>query len=170
MFKYFFLSFLTGLLLIGCSNQIQDPESNTASVNKVTVYTTQLSGLSEVPPNESDAWGTAILRYDDKNDVLHYRIIVHNLIGVTQAHIHIGSPEQNGPVVAFLYGPAAADDYNGVLASGTITEANLIGPLVTSPLSALIDEFNNSNAYINVHTVMIPAGEIRGNISSRFTE
>ena len=41
---------------------------------------------------------------------------------------------------------------SGVLATGTITAANLTGPLAGQPLSALVDAIDAGNAYVNVHT------------------
>ena len=82
----------------------------------------------------------------------------------------------NGPVVAFLYGPAApaGDTVNGVLDERTITAENLVGPLAGQPLSALLDALSSGEAYVNVHTNDgvpptgtgpgdLPGGEIRGN-------
>ena len=83
----------------------------------------------------------------------------------------------NGPIVAFLYGPVAAGGgrTDGVLAEGTITAANLIGPLAGHPLSDLVTALDTGNAYANVHTNDgvdgvntgpgdFPGGEIRGPI------
>ena len=77
--------------------------------------------------------------------------------------------------MAFLYDlvPAGGGTENGVLSTGTITAADLIGPLAGQPLSALVDEIDAGNAYVNVHTndgVVptnegpgdFPGGEIRG--------
>jgi len=79
--------------------------------------------------------------------------------------------------VAFLYGPAAPGGgrSDGVLAEGTITAANLVGPLAGHPLSDLIAAMEAGNAYVNVHTNDgvappntgpgdIPGGEVRGQI------
>jgi hypothetical protein len=54
---------------------------------------------------------------------------------------------------------------DGVLARGTITEADLVGPLAGQPLSALVEAIRSGNAYVNVHTVDHPAGEIRGQLN-----
>ena len=80
-------------------------------------------------------------------------------------------------MVAFLAGefPPGGGRSSGVLARGTITAANLRGPLAGQPLSALIAQMRAGNTYVNVHTNDgvappdtgpgdFPGGEIRGQI------
>jgi hypothetical protein len=140
-------------------------------------YTAPLSAAEEVPTNASLARGQTILRLSSDGTELDYRLIVANLDNPVAAHIHIAPEGVNGPVVAFLYGPAApgGGKTSGVIATGTITAANLVGPLAGQPLSALIDAIDSGDAYVNVHTNDgvapvtnepgdIPGGEIRGQI------
>jgi hypothetical protein len=123
-----------------------------------------LTGGAEVPPAETDATGQAIFRLNKDGTSLHYRLIVANIENVTQAHIHMAPAGVNGPVVAFLFGPVAGVSDSGVIAEGDITAADLTGPLAGEPLSALVESIQAGNAYVNVHTVAIPSGEIRGQI------
>ena len=108
---------------------------------------------------------------------LSYRLIATNIDNVVASHIHHGVVGSAGPAVVFLYGNAAPGGgrHNGVLATGTITAANLIGPLAGQPLSALISLIESGDAYVNVHTNDgvapintgpgdFPAGEIRGQL------
>jgi hypothetical protein len=53
---------------------------------------------------------------------------------------------------------------NGVLAEGTITAADLVGPLSGKSLSDLMTDVMAGETYVNVHTTQNPAGEIRGQI------
>jgi hypothetical protein len=50
---------------------------------------------------------------------------------VVAAHIHRGAAGENGPIVAFQAGPIAPGGgrHDGIPGEGTITAANLIGPL-----------------------------------------
>jgi CHRD domain len=147
-----------------------------ASAGENRNYSVHLNGDTEVPANASRAAGQAVFQLSPDGTSLEYRLIVANLDNPVAAHIHVGPPGVNGPVVAFLFGPAPSGGgtANGVLAEGTITAANLVGPLAGQPFSALIEALNSGNAYVNVHTNDdvappgtgpgdLPGGEIRGN-------
>jgi hypothetical protein len=135
----------------------------------VTNFRAHLSGADEVPPVETRAQGQAIFQLSSDGESLGFKLIVANLVDTLQAHIHIGPPGANGPVVAFLYpeGPPPQlieGAFSGVLARGVITADDLRGPLAGASMADLIAEIENGNAYVNVHTVANPGGEIRGQI------
>lgn len=130
-----------------------------------TVFTAQLSGAQEVPPVNTLARGAATFVLNPDGTALSYRLIVANIENVQAAHIHLAPAGVNGPVVAFLFGfVAPTPRVNGVLAEGTITSANLIGPLLGHPLSDLIAAMEAGSTYADVHTTAFLAGEIRGQI------
>lgn len=96
---------------------------------------------------------------------MKYGIIVVNIDKVTQAHIHQGNNSQAGPVIASLFNASTpTGPIIGDLTEGTITSANLTGPLQGKQLSDLITLMQNGTAYVNVHTEQNPEGEIRGTI------
>jgi hypothetical protein len=132
-----------------------------------SIFHATLEGDEEVPPVDSDAKGAAIFRTSNDGTELNYRLIVANIEDVTAAHIHLAPRGENGDIVAFLFDPEEPTEgrTNGVLAEGTITSEDLIGPLADATLSELIDEMEAGNTYVNVHTVEHPSGEIRGQIS-----
>ena len=74
----------------------------------------------------------------------------------------------NGPVVVFLFGFVAGGvTENGVLAEGDITAANLIArPAIGfgATMPELVAAMRTGGAYVNVHTVALPAGEIRDQV------
>jgi hypothetical protein len=126
-------------------------------------------GGEEVPPVATRARGQATFQVARDGESIRYRLIVANIENVTQAHIHRGERGVNGPVVVWLYpeGPPSQlieGRFSGILAEGTITEADLVGQLAGQPLSALVELMQDEAVYVNIHTSQFPPGEIRGQI------
>ncbi len=149
----------------------------TAAADNNRNFVAHLSGDEEVPAVATLAQGQAIFHLSKDGNELEYRLIVANIENVVASHIHVGATGVNGPVVAFLFGsvPPGGGRSDGVIATGTITAANLVGPLAGHPLSDLIAAMESGNAYANVHTNDgvappntgpgdFPGGEIRGQI------
>lgn len=141
------------------------------------VFVARLRGSEEVPPVPTIARGIAIFTVKDNGSAIDYKLFSARLENPVQAHIHLAPQSTNGGVVATLYGSASPNTgvTNGKLSDGTITAADLSGPLAGQPLSALIEAMRQGNAYVNVHTDdgIAPlnsgpgdfvAGEIRGQI------
>ena len=136
-----------------------------------------LSGDNEVPARATGARGNATFDVSADGSQITYRLIVANIEHVVASHIHIAPAGENGQIVAFLFGPASPGGgrVDGVIATGTITAADLVGPLAGQPLSALRSAMEAGNAYVNVHTNDgvdptntgpgdFPGGEIRAQI------
>lgn len=130
-----------------------------------------LVGGAEVPPVETDAGGGALFSLAENGQDLLYTLSINTLNNLTQAHIHRGSAGENGEVVAWLYpGPFAERGEllrgrtDGTIAEGMLTADNLRGPLEGRSLDALLDLFEDDDAYVNVHTEQHPGGEIRGQV------
>jgi len=145
------------------------PITTAAGPEAGRTFIVHLSGSQAVMPIETRAQGQTTLHLHEDGASISYKLIVSNITDVMMAHIHLGAAGINGPVVAWLY-PAAPPPVliqgrsNGVLAEGTITAENLVGPLAGQPLSALLGKMRAGEAYVNVHTNRHPAGEIRGQI------
>ena len=142
--------------------------------------------ITTVTPNitvTSPGHGTAHVRLAKDGQSMDYVLVVNNVTNIVQAHIHMAAKGVNGPIVVWLYpsvtsttaltGPTG--HHTGLLAQGTFTAANLRGPLMNMPLSALVDAIAAGNTYVNVHTndgVAPPnsgpgdfqGGEIRGQL------
>jgi hypothetical protein len=149
----------------------------TAAAAPPRMFVTPLSGAEEEPARQTQGRGVAIFQLNPEGTELSYRLIASNIENVVAAHIHIGAPAVNGPVVAFLFGAVAPGlgRQNGVLATGTITASDLVGPLQGMPFEDLVDAITSGNAYVNVHTNDgidpintgagdFPGGEIRGHL------
>lgn len=130
-----------------------------------TEFTTHLAGRNEVPPVETNAQGEAILLVSEDGQSISYKLVVANIENITAAHIHLAAEGVNGPVVVPLYnGPTISGRFQGSLAEGTITAANLTGPLAGMTIADLLAAIEADNAYVNVHTEQNLGGEIRGQL------
>jgi CHRD domain len=128
-----------------------------------------LSGKAETPPVDTPAHGTATFVLGKGGKGLHYTLTVADIENASMAHIHIGHAGEKGPVAVWLYPskPLAVvkkGKFTGVLARGTITAANLVGPLKGKTIEDLVNAIKAGDAYANVHTTSHPDGEIRGQI------
>ncbi len=138
-------------------------------VNAQSRFHATLNGSEAVPAVTTPAHGTATFVLSKSGHSLSYTLSVSDIENVTMAHIHIGPPGQEGPVAVWLYPskpPAVTKEgkFSGVLAKGTITAADLAGPLKGKTVADLVSDIKDGNAYVNVHTTAHPGGEIRGQI------
>lgn len=132
-------------------------------------FTAHLRGGEEVPAVETLAQGQAHFRLSAGGDAIDYKLIVANIEDVFMSHIHLEAVGANGPIVVWLYPPAPPPQpipgrFDGVLAEGTFTAADLMGPLAGMSLADLVAEMRAGNTYVNVHTTANPGGEVRGQI------
>lgn len=145
-------------------------------------WSVHANGGQEVPARDTQGQAQAIFHLSPDGSALEYKLVAANIDNVFMAHIHMQVPGQNGPIVVWLYpstapvpGPFGAGRTDGVLAEGTITAANLVGPLAGHPLSDLVDAMSTGHAYVNLHTNDgvdgvdtgagdFPGGEIRADI------
>jgi hypothetical protein len=132
-------------------------------------FVAHLSGGQEVHEVDTKAQGQAIFHISKDGHSIDYKLIVANIENVRMAHIHLAPAGVNGPVVAWLYPSAPPAQLipgrsSGILAQGTITADDLVGPLAGQSLDDLIEAMSTGNAYVNVHTDQYPPGEVRGQI------
>lgn len=140
-------------------------------------FNPKLLGTEENPPHITPAHGRAVFHVAADEQSVDYMLVVNEISNVRQSHIHVGQPGTNGPIVVFLYGPvpAGGGPIDGMIARGTFTAADMIGPLAGHPFSELLADMRSGNAYVNVHTDDgippantgpgdFPGGEIRGRL------
>lgn len=169
--------------LVACADEVRTPAGPASLEARLTRdgvpenFQVHLDGDGEVPARPTLAQGNAKFQLAPDGGSIEYTLIASNIENVIQAHIHLGGPTVNGPVVVFLYGlvPPGAGRTDGVLARGTIVASQFRGPLAGQPLSALLDAIRAGNTYVNVHTSSgvagaplapgnFPGGEVRGQI------
>ena len=131
-------------------------------------FATELSGFAESPPADSDADGEAklVLKPRDRLDV---KLKVRNLYGAVAAHIHLGEPGINGPVVATLLSAGDSHGNHGrprgeLEIEITLDERDLDGGPFAGDFPGFVSALRDGALYVNVHTTTYPGGEVRGQI------
>ena len=128
-------------------------------------YFTPLTGMEEVPPVNTNSTGIAL--FELLNNQIDFKVNVTNLDNIKSAHIHLGEFGQNGEIiVSLLKSISPLDLPNGTLVEGQVTSSDLVGPLKGKTINELIQLFNNTKTYVNIHTEQYPNGEIRGQITT----
>ena len=143
-----------------------------------------LTGYEEVPAVSTTGQGTFNARISNDETRIDWELSYANTeSAVTQAHIHLGQKDVNGGITVFFCtnlgnGPAGIQPCPPAPAtiSGTIFAAD-VSPnipataaargqgLNTGEMDELIEAIRAGMTYVNVHTVAIPGGEIRSQIS-----
>lgn len=138
------------------------------------LFVANLSGYEEVPAVSTTGrgWAAASVR----GDAIRYKLFYSDLEGeVQQAHIHFGQRAVNGGVSAFLCsnlagapaGTPACPPAPATI-SGVITADDVVGPasqgIAPGEIDELIAAIEVGLTYVNVHTDVFPAGEIRGQL------
>lgn len=139
------------------------------------VYTTTLTGPAENPANASPGTGQATVIFDAVAHTLEVNETFSGLLGTTTAsHIHccIAPPGATGvatmlPTFSLLplgVGSGTFDQTFGTLASATYNPAFVTahGGTADGAEIALAAGLDAGQSYLNIHTNLFPAGEIRG--------
>ena len=117
-------------------------------------YLAFLSGANEPTPITTAAQGLATVTVN--GDSIHYRIELSNIDSAFLAHIHHGAAGTSSGVIVPLYvSPRPSTDLNfsGLLIDSTVA--------VTA---AILAQIRADTTYVNVHTKVNQAGEIRGQL------
>jgi hypothetical protein len=124
-----------------------------------------LNGAQEVPPNDSAAIGRALFGFTRHETAMRFRLRVNNIQDVVAAHIHCAPAGVNGPVgVTLFVGDPVSFKRPGVLSSGTIDAPDAGNACGWETLTDVKLAMATGQAYVNVHTLGFPGGEIRGKI------
>jgi hypothetical protein len=139
-----------------------------------TTYTAVASGPGEATPVASPGYSIATLVIDDVANTLQLSSPFTQLLGTTVgAHIHAATAEPltgTADVAVHLDGfpmGVQAGDYSitfNLLDATTYDAAYLSanGGTAQGARDSLLADINENRAYLNIHTNLYPAGEIRG--------
>jgi len=158
--------FLSAILLTGSS----------LSASVIT-YEATLNGPSESPANDSPATGFALVTVNDLANTMHVQVTFSGLLGTTTAsHIHTPTPAPGtGTAGVATTTPTFAGFPLGVTSGSfdntlDLTLASSYNPAfvtatggtIAGAEAALLAGLASDEAYLNIHTTVVPGGEIRG--------
>ena len=139
-----------------------------------THFKATLGSYSEVPTNSTTGQGDLDLRIDDSAKTITFTLTYSGLAApATAAHIHLGARSTNGSVSVYFcggggQGPCPPGTSSEATVTGTITAANVLGPIpqgiAPGEFDELVAAIRAGVTYANVHSVLFPPGEIRGHI------
>jgi hypothetical protein len=139
--------------------------TNSTDQTSSTPLVARLLGSNEVPPGDSDGFGSASFTFNISNPLdpttagadVCWDITYSNLTGVpVAAHIHQGVAGVNGGIVI----PAPAVSFPDLTATGTTGCVDVAG----TTAQAIVD--NPAGFYANVHTTDFGGGAIRGQLAT----
>lgn len=165
----FFL--LGGLMLCACVLSI-------GSAQSAVVYTVNMSGSAENPPNASPGTGSGTITFDDAARTMLVQVSFSGLTGTTTA-AHIHSSATNAPNLGNTGVASQTPSFSGFPTNVTSGSMNQLfdmtlassfnstyitnnGGTPLTAFSALMQQAAEGRAYFNVHTTAFPSGEIRG--------
>lgn len=120
-----------------------------------------LSGRQEAPPVVTTATGSATVSVDPGLGQIVVTVTVSGLSDITDAHLHVGPPGMDGPIIF----PLASGPFTSPLVV-TLTSSNLV-PAPAQGIDTIgdaIQAIQGGRTYVNVHTTAFPDGELRGQV------
>lgn len=160
---------VAGVTSIVRAQQGQTNEMQTTGQYKHT-FQTNLTGQAEVPPVQTNARGTMMVRIPQDEQRLPYILRVQNVPQVTAAHLHCAERGQNGPAIVTLYSTNQPRNISGVLSEGVITVEDILSagescePRIDT-MAHLVQAMREGRVYVNVHNRAHPDGVIRGQLT-----
>jgi CHRD domain len=164
--KVIFVVTAVAILILAGLHAVGDPGAR--------AFRASLDGYHEIASLSTNGTGSFQALLNPTGDQLTYELQFSALEGGNTlfAHVHIGQPGTNGGVMFFLCGgggkPACPNSQGTV--TGTVNASDIIGPagqgVAPGEFLEAISAMRAGAAYANVHTVVYPSGEIRGQINA----
>lgn len=130
------------------------------------LFRARLSGDHEVPPVETDTAGRFEILVNREQSAGEYTLRVSDGSRITQAHFHCAPAGVNGPVIVFLAGfHDRGWDIDGKwVSNATVTDDNVVNTACGTTLAEIFEQARLGNVYVNVHSMAVPSGVIRGQL------
>jgi hypothetical protein len=141
-----------GFLAVGMGGILDDPMFADADFTAPGYELLEVR-LTEAP-DADPATGVVVAMLDAGETEIDFTVVAHGLSGeVTGMHFHEGPPGVAGPIVIDLTDTIQVNEDGEMVASGT---------KAVSP--DFVQALRDGDIYLNIHTALNPAGEIRGQI------
>jgi len=124
-------------------------------------FMAELTPDQETAEVESDATGDASIMFSEDGMSLEFTVNAEGLTNALAGHLHSGATGENGPVEIALFNNEEATDYDGEVASGTLSEDDLAGEMSWEDFTKAMVA---GDIYVNLHTEQYPDGELRGQV------
>lgn len=150
------------LMMVGFSAMADNEDKTSKFIGKLT-------GFEETPAILSNGTGIFVSTVDETDTTLSYTLTFSALSSnPTVAHIHFGQMGIAGGPIAFLCGGGGKPicPVGGGTVKGTLVAADVLA-IPSQGISAgnftqFLNVMRSNIAYVNVHSSLHPAGEIRG--------
>jgi hypothetical protein len=141
------------------------------------IYNATLSGAAESPPNASAGTGTATVTIDDVANTMLVEVTFSGLSGTTTAsHIHAPTAVPGSGTAGVATTTPTFPGFPLGVTSGSYSQlfdllmtssynpsyVTANGGTATGAEAALLSALAAGRAYLNIHTTVVPGGEIRG--------
>jgi len=148
------------------------------AAGQAQTYTVFLSGPNESPPNASPGIGSGLVTLDPIGNTMRVQVTFSGLLGTTTAsHIHAatttpftgtaGVATTTPTFAGFPLGVTSGSYDSGLLDMTSTTSYNPAyitanGGTTASAEAALFSAIGAGRSYLNIHSSVVPGGEIRG--------
>lgn len=147
-----------------------------AAHGAIIIYAASLSGPNESPANASPGIGSARVTVDDIAQTMRVQVSFSGLLGgVTASHIHCCTTVANAGTAGVATTTPTFTGFPSGVTSGTydntfdLTLATSYNPAfvsaqggLASAEAVLLAGMATNKTYLNIHTSVVPGGEIRG--------
>jgi hypothetical protein len=125
-----------------------------------------LTGGNETAVGTWAQWGVVTFHVNSDGNSMDYSVNMGMITDPKQAAIYLGGAGVNGPIVVNLWKEGRAGNVSGVMGGGTITAADLTGPMQGKSMNDLFTAIKAGNTYVNFTTAGAPTGAARGQVQS----
>jgi len=144
--------FILGIMLTACGGGSDDSGNNGTTTVTTTSFTVPLSSLEVVPLVNSNASANAQLSYDSATGIITGQVIISGTqSNIENVHLHDGAAGIAGGIIVTLKADATNTNQYNI-------------PDNQSLLETQANKLLSGATYLQVHTVNVGSGELRGQV------